>query len=129
VPGTYSIAATPGRPTELAPRGAFVLPGHYTVRLDAAGRTIERPLDVVRDPRVTASAEELAVLFAFQAEVAEALHRAVDLAGQEVDGAGAIARRLAGLAADLESADARPTGGQRALFADTLGRLKALAGS
>jgi photosystem II stability/assembly factor-like uncharacterized protein len=113
VRGSYSIAATPGRPTPLTPEGAFVLPGTYAVRLVVGDQVSEQPLEVVMDPRVTTPRQDLAALLAFQTEVEAVLARAVALAGEEVEGAGRVAGRLASLAEDLESADAAPTGPQR----------------
>ncbi len=37
------------------PQGPLVVPGRYTVRLDADGHTHERPLEVMMDPRVSIS--------------------------------------------------------------------------
>ena len=47
----YPIAAIV-RNTPLEPRGAWVMPGEYTVRLTAGGKTISRTLTVKLDPRV-----------------------------------------------------------------------------
>jgi len=131
----YSIAAVPERETPILPQGPFVLPGRYVVRLDAGGAVVERPLQVVMDPRVQVSQEELAELLSFQQQVAEALQRAVALARQagsvsddadEEDAApgstAAVAAVLTELAIDLEHADARPTESQR----DVLERQAAL---
>ena len=52
--------------------GVWALPGDYTIRLTAAGRTLTQPLTVVNDPRVKATAEDLAkqhdLALALQAE-------------------------------------------------------------
>jgi photosystem II stability/assembly factor-like uncharacterized protein len=56
---SYPISAIP-RYTPAEPRGPFVLPGTYTVRLTTGGQTYEQPLTVKMDPRVTTSAAELA---------------------------------------------------------------------
>lgn len=125
--GRYSIAAVPGRPTPLLPAGAYVLPGRYSVRLTAGGKTVEQPLDVVIDPRVTTSAGDLAALFSFQAEVHTGLERVVALAGRNVEGAEEIAGHLADLASDLGDCDAAPTAAQRALLREELERLDRLA--
>jgi len=127
VRGSYSIAATPGRPTPIQPEGAFVLPGAYTVRLTAGGRVVERPLEVVMDPRVGTSRDELVALLAFQTEVVAALSRAVALAGDDVAGAERLAGRLASLAEDLESVDAAPTAAQREVLRTLVEELAGLA--
>jgi hypothetical protein len=45
--------------TGSSPVGPFVHPGRYTVRLTAGGATVERPLDVRMDPRVSITDEDL----------------------------------------------------------------------
>ena len=47
----YPIAATP-RDTAPEPKGPWVLPGTYTVKLTANGRSVTQPLTVKMDPRV-----------------------------------------------------------------------------
>jgi photosystem II stability/assembly factor-like uncharacterized protein len=54
----YPIAAVPHE-TPRVPLGAPAVPGEYTVRLTAAGRTFMAPLIVKMDPRVKASAADL----------------------------------------------------------------------
>ncbi|HTY35992.1 MAG TPA: sialidase family protein, partial [Bacteroidota bacterium] len=56
---SYSMAAIL-HDTPLAPTGPWVLPGEYTVRLSAGGKTTMQPLTVTMDPRVPASAGVLA---------------------------------------------------------------------
>jgi hypothetical protein len=125
----YSIAATPERETPILPEGAFVLPGTYTVRLTAGDRVTQQPLQVVMDPRVNVSQEDLATLLDFQRQVAVALERAVVLAGPATAAVGeageaskpgtpaAVASVLTALAIDLEHTDAPPTAPQRELLA------------
>ena len=124
----YSIAATPGKSTPILPEGAFVLPGSYTVRFTAGGRTVTKTLDITMDPRLDVSEEELASLLAFQQQVTGVLQRAVTL-HDEIEAASAeeqaasmadipdkVAKALTALAIDLEHADAAPTASQRELF-------------
>ena len=42
-----------------APEGPTAVPGSYTVRLEAAGRTLTRSLRIVKDPRSEASDADL----------------------------------------------------------------------
>jgi len=138
----YSIAAVPERETPIIPQGAFVLPGHYTVRLQAADAVSTRDLEVLMDPRVVTSEVDLTKLLAFQRQVEARLQEVVDLARamgvadvseQEATGQaetpGGRVRRIAGaltdLAIDLEHADAAPTAPQRAVLVDQSQRLKA----
>ncbi|MGD8383777.1 MAG: hypothetical protein PVF89_00075 [Lysobacterales bacterium] len=132
---SYSIAAVPEQETPILPQGAFVLPGNYTVRISAGDITSSQPLEVVMDPRVKVSRDELASLLEFQQQVAAALQRVVALAkhggadednedgnvgGETID---SVADALTALATDLESADAAPTAAQRALLAEMSARL------
>jgi hypothetical protein len=60
-PGThreYSIAAV-YKDTPTGPRGPFVHPGSYAVRLTVDGDIQERPIDIRLDPRVDIRAEDL----------------------------------------------------------------------
>jgi hypothetical protein len=54
----YPISAVP-HDTPREPLGPSVLPGQYTVRLTASGKTLSASLNVVMDPRVTAPAAGL----------------------------------------------------------------------
>jgi len=54
----FAIAAVFGR-TPSSPRGPWVPPGTYTVRLTADGSVLERRLEVRMDPRVRVSSEDL----------------------------------------------------------------------
>ena len=125
----YSIAAVPGKPTPILPEGAFVLPGSYTVKLTADGKSMSKTLDVVLDPRVEVSDEALASLLDFQQQVASVLGRAVEL-HKEISAAneearatpiagtpGKVAEALTSLAIDLEHTDSPPTSSQRELLA------------
>jgi len=124
----YSIAATPGRPTTILPEGAYVLPGNYTVKLTAGGKTITRELEVTLDPRVDVSQEELSSLLEFQIQVGSVLERAVTLhdeieasneeakASPMAETPSKVAAALTALAIDLEHSDAPPTASQRELL-------------
>jgi hypothetical protein len=79
---SYSIAAVWGRDTPLEPRGARVLPGRYTVELQADGQTLRRHLLVTEDPRVHATPADLRALFDFQQQLAGAMARSYAGAGQ-----------------------------------------------
>jgi hypothetical protein len=54
----YPISAVP-HDTPREPLGPSVLPGQYTVRLSAQGKTLTVPLEVVMDPRVATPAADL----------------------------------------------------------------------
>jgi hypothetical protein len=47
----YPIAAVPGR-TPQEPRGVWAMPGVYTVKLTAGGKTLTSHITVKMDPRV-----------------------------------------------------------------------------
>ena len=68
------ISAIPGD-TPRYPLGPPVLPGTYTVRLTARGKTLTAPLTVKMDPRVKTAPEALARQFEVASGISDALHR------------------------------------------------------
>lgn len=70
----YPISATPYN-TARAPRGPWVVPGTYTVRLTVNGRTYTQPLTVRMDPRVKTPASTLARQFALSKGVYDDIGR------------------------------------------------------
>jgi len=70
----YPIAAV-YRDTPREPRGPWVLPGRYTVRLTADGRTFTRALSVAMDPRLAASPRALQRQLALALRLVDALRR------------------------------------------------------
>jgi len=98
---SFSIAATP-HDTPVEPRGVWVLPGAYTVRLHAGGQTLERTLDVAADPRVATSRADLEHQVALATHLAQLLRRdSID-----VERVRAITRGLRGAGAEIDSARA-----------------------
>ena len=69
---TYPISGIPGD-TPREPRGPWVLPGRYTVRLTAAGETQTQTLTVKPDPRLKTTAATLREQLALSLELASAL--------------------------------------------------------
>ena len=70
----YPISATPNN-TPREPRGPWVVPGTYTVRLTVSGQTHSQSLTVRLDPRVKASAATLARQFTLSKGVYDAINR------------------------------------------------------
>ncbi|HEY2942632.1 MAG TPA: glycoside hydrolase [Vicinamibacteria bacterium] len=124
---SYPIAAI-YRNTPAEPRGPWALPGAYTVRLTAGGRTLTRPLRLKMDPRVKASPDDLHAQLDRSQEIAgdlarsvEALERVKKERGRTPEGPKAteLARmeaslkslngRLATVYGILQEADAAPT--------------------
>ncbi|MDQ5836970.1 MAG: glycoside hydrolase [Acidobacteriota bacterium] len=60
------------------PLGPVVLPGDYTVKLNAAGRTFTRPLTVVIDPRVKTPRPGLEQQFRLSLQTAEGMTESFD---------------------------------------------------
>ena len=69
---SYPIAAVPGN-TELQPLGPWVLPGRYTLRLTANGRTYTQPIAVRMDPRVKTPAPGIVAMQRLSMRVTEGL--------------------------------------------------------
>jgi photosystem II stability/assembly factor-like uncharacterized protein len=55
------------RNTWLSPRGAWALPGRYTVKLTVNGKTLDQPLTLIMDPRIKSSTDDLRKQFDMQA--------------------------------------------------------------
>jgi photosystem II stability/assembly factor-like uncharacterized protein len=64
--------------TPREPLGPTVLPGTYSVRLTAAGKSETRPLTVKLDPRITTAPKDLERRFALAVEIADAMKRDAD---------------------------------------------------
>jgi hypothetical protein len=96
--------------TPREPRGPWVLPGRYTVRLMVDGRTFTRALRVTMDPRVAAAPQALERQLSLALRVVDALRRdssaLVALRGLRA-GLGRAREHAgaAGLAPDLDSLD------------------------
>ena len=82
-----------------APKGTFVLPGEYTVRLSARGRQLEQKLQVAMDPRARTSPEALEARFKAGRAVAD-LQRAFT---ESADVVAALTKELDGINAGLKS--------------------------
>jgi hypothetical protein len=65
----YPISAVPHE-TPRVPQGPLALPGSYTVRLTADGKTMTAPLTVKMDPRVKATRADLVALSAAESKLA-----------------------------------------------------------
>jgi photosystem II stability/assembly factor-like uncharacterized protein len=63
-------------------RGPLVLPGKYTVRLTAAGKKVEAPLEVRLDPRVSASQGDLEKQLALRRQIQMRLTQISDTVNQ-----------------------------------------------
>jgi photosystem II stability/assembly factor-like uncharacterized protein len=61
--------------TPLHPQGATVLPGKYTIKFMAEGKTYTQALDIGMDPRVKTSPEDLRRQFDLDRKIAGDLHR------------------------------------------------------
>jgi hypothetical protein len=124
----YPIAAVPGN-TPSEPRGPWVLPGTYTLRLTAGGQPAAQPLAVRMDPRVKAAGEALRAQLALSRRVITAMARArraldaapataasqAPAAGPTPDRLMADLERLYGL---IQAADLEPTPAMVAAVAD-----------
>ena len=110
------ISAVP-HATPRTPQGPLVVPGRYTVRLQANGETVERPLDVVIDPRVTISAQALQLQHQLAQRLTVVMARSfaqwkAAMAAGNADAAAAAKKRngdAATLLDTVDGADAPPT--------------------
>jgi len=72
--GEYPISAIP-HDTPHWPQGPNALPGQYTVRLTAGGRSYIQPLALRMDPRVTATPRDLEQQFQLEVRMGDALRQ------------------------------------------------------
>jgi len=96
----YTLAehAIPGRTPREQPEGPLVLPGEYTVELSAGGGRERQTLVVQPDPRVRASAADLAAQFDLATNLTDALSTTHDGYSRLRDLRAGIAEHLAALA-------------------------------
>ena len=110
----YPISGTPAN-TAREPRGPWVVPGTYTVRLTVNGKTYTQPLTVRMDPRVKTPATTLARQFALSKGVYDDIARtrtALDSVRALRASLRGLRQRSAGDAAAIDSLD-REAGGAR----------------
>lgn len=96
------ISAVP-RGTPRLPEGPLVVPGGYTVRLTVDGRTTERQLEVVMDPRVSISQASLNEQYRLSAQLAGIMNRSY------VHGDHKVNEEAAALLDTIDGADAPTT--------------------
>ena len=135
---SYPISAVFAN-TPREPRGMFVQPGTYQVRLSAAGKSLRQAVVVRMDPRVKTSQPDLALQFKLSRALDDALRRVAKLRAEIASRpAGATtasqnaatalqqaASQLQDLFEAIQQADARPTAAQDAAVADALKKAEA----
>jgi len=139
---TYPIAAA-ASDTPRVPRGMFVMPGTYQVRLTVGGRVLRQPVVVRMDPRVKTPVADLALQLRLSKSVDAALRQLAraraEVAGRIAAASGGEAVRLQALAQQLQEAyaplpalfdalqeaDLRPTPAVEATVAEALKRVEA----
>jgi hypothetical protein len=99
----YPIAAI-YRNTPVEPRGPWVAPGQYTVRLTVAGRATTQPLTVRLDPRVKTPPDALAQQDALSLQLYDALLRDDDALQRVRSVRTALRERSAGATGELAAA-------------------------
>ena len=87
----YALPVALKGPHEFGDDGLWAAPGRYSVKLTVDGRTYSQPLQVAKDPRVTASVHDLEVQFALAQEI-ETTHLQVAAVKQSI---GALMKQLA----------------------------------
>jgi len=68
--------------TPRLPVGPAVMPGVYTVKLEAAGQSLTRPLEIKMDPRITAPLDQLDQQFRLASRICEAMNASFASLGQ-----------------------------------------------
>ena len=117
--------------TPREPRGPWVVPGTYTVRLTVDGRVLAQPLAVAMDPRVKTPAADIEAQHAVSMRLVDAMaraHAALDKGEKPPDGeeVGRLRRlhgQLTQLLDTVEDVDALPTPAVQAAVDETIARL------
>ncbi len=123
----YPMSAIPGD-TPLEPLGPAVLPGTYTVKLSAAGKSVSQPLTVKMDPRIATPTSGLEQQFKLSLELADAMRRDAD-ALDEVKALRAKLEAAAGRAGEGEIGKrVRQLDGRAAAFEGSASRWRPQAG-
>ena len=102
---TLAEHAVPGRTPRDQPEGPLVLPGEYTVELSAGGRRDRQTLVVQADPRVRASAVDLAAQFDLATRLTDALSATYDGYSRLRELRAGIAEHVAALAKTRKGKD------------------------
>lgn len=103
--------------TPRIPQGVLAMPGRYTVRLTAGGRSYSQPLTIVMDPRVTLARAAFEEQFTLGSRIVAAMNRSFTLANRAKTQHHAAAQKryeglndaLSQLLGVVEDADAAPT--------------------
>ncbi len=94
--------------TAREPNGVWAMPGSYTVRLSANGRSVTRPLILGMDPRVKTPQPELLRQFTLSAQLSDAI-RSVARAGLDADVRARTVAALQEAYTVIQDADVPPT--------------------
>jgi photosystem II stability/assembly factor-like uncharacterized protein len=128
----YPIAAI-AHNTPAEPRGVWVLPGQYTVRLTVNGQTSSAPLTVRMDPRVTTSDADLRSQFQVATRISAGLGHAAAVRDTLRDVRRSVAnvrsRASRPLATQLDSLDAQLSRLERNPAGDDLSQIIGALGS
>jgi photosystem II stability/assembly factor-like uncharacterized protein len=132
----YSMSTVFGRNVPFQPEGPLALPGAYQVRLTADGKSYVQTFALVMDPRVQATAGDLAKQFSLATRLAQGLQEATQAAREihEARITGRIneetERKLAGRArrAGEEEEAAGPAGERQVTLAQLTGTMAQLLG-
>jgi hypothetical protein len=127
--------------TPREPQGPLALPGEYRVRLTVDGRSLEQPLTLNPDPRVTVPGNALAEQLHLATELAglltessrtlaaarseQAQLKALKPTGAAAQAVGDFDKRLAGLL-EKDKDEAAPKGAPQVLLADVQGHISGL---
>jgi hypothetical protein len=87
----------PGTTLHGNPAGPLAPPGRYQVKVSMGGQSYTQPFEIVKDPRLPYSEQDLAEQFTFQMRVRDKLSEDHDAAEQAVQGKKATQKQLTAL--------------------------------
>ncbi len=116
----YSMSTAFGQTTPLEPQGPQVLPGTYQLRLTVGGQTLTESVDVIMDPRVQVSREDLEKQFALEIEIVNGLQQDVkaiqEIRSLSARGMSDTAKKAAALLGEPQEQGRRPLRRQASLL-------------
>jgi hypothetical protein len=123
---SYPIAAVVHN-TPKEPRGAWVLPGQYVVRLTVGDRMYRQPVTVKMDPRVKTSVADLTAQFKLSRRLDDAMRQIAEAPRTPANTAALAAalEPLGDLFTTIQAADAKPTAAQEAAVEKALAKVTA----
>ena len=105
---------------ESGSKGPLALPGQYSVRFTADGKSLTQPLELKLDPRINVPREDLEKQFTLLMDIRGQLTRVYDLANEVID----LRKQLRDMKARVDASKAKPMIDEAQALDEKLGALQ-----